>query len=345
MARVVINEPQYPRQFNENQEAPKGNSWMGLSGGWFFYSNNPESVYYWHLADQGKWLNRASVRGEGQVYTWHHNSTGFQISTCILIYNPNSYDIVVSSYAHGTTKKYGAQPDSDAWINFWNTSSPIYEIVPANGYKAIFQRTIEAEEVFGVIARLNITSTNGNAAEAVLFDLIYSANSSGATSAANPDGTSRPRGIGATGYWLTTQFDTLTPVDQNGQYYTLGAFRDTFGGADVPYINDPSGQAPNHALGNYGQQINISLPIYNNQSWGRTYRIFVGSTGGNLFPCFYYQGGGYKLNNGGWGNIEHHHILDILEQYVGAHSTETVSFQMVVPAVSSTPLVVGARLA
>jgi hypothetical protein len=82
----------------------------------------------------------------------------------------------------------------------------------------------------------------------------------------------------------------LTPTNDIGTYYTLAFLGDTFNGADVPYVQDPDGLASNYALGNYGVQMNISLPIHNNSSLSRTYRIFVGSTGGSLFPAFYYPG-------------------------------------------------------
>ena len=38
-----------------------------------FYSNNPESVYYKDFADSGKFFCRETVKGNGQIYTWHRN--------------------------------------------------------------------------------------------------------------------------------------------------------------------------------------------------------------------------------------------------------------------------------
>ena len=34
-----------------------------------FYSNNPESIDYEHLTENGKWLCRETVKGNGQIYT------------------------------------------------------------------------------------------------------------------------------------------------------------------------------------------------------------------------------------------------------------------------------------
>ena len=200
--------------------------------------------------------------------------------------------------------------------------------------------------VFGVIARLNVTNNStGSAASATLYDLAWVSNSGGASQVADPDGTGRPRGIASTGYWNTINFATITPANQYGTYYTLASPSDTFSGADVPYVSDPSGRASNYAWGNYGAQMNISLPIYNSSSSTRTFRIYVGSTGGGFFPAFYYKGTGYRYSPPGkWGNIEHHDALDILEVQVGANTTVTETFQVVVPAVSNAPLCVGARL-
>jgi hypothetical protein len=58
-----------------------------------------------------------------------------------------------------------------------------------------------------------------------------------------------------------------------------------------------------------------------------------------------YQGIGYRYSPpDDWGNILPWNSLDILEVQVGGNETVTENFQVVVPAVSSAPLAVGARL-
>ncbi|TXK74470.1 hypothetical protein [Paenibacillus sp. N3.4] len=347
MATVVINS-NTPKNFGYDPSAPRGTSSTSLAGGFFFYSNNPETVKNVAIADAGCYLNRAPVKGTGQVYTWHSNGSGSTLTNCILVYNPNAFPIKVSSSNYGLTKYSGAQPDSDAWLSFWNTSmyTPLSVTVQPGGYGNIFlQSGIPNGGVFGIVARVSVTDSNGIDANATLWDLAYISNSSNAQSAAAVDGTNRVRGITQGGYWNTTNFNALSPSDQKGKYYTLAAAGDTFNGVDVPWVGDQSGAASGGVLGNYGQQMNITLPIYNDSGSSRTYRIFIGSTGGKLFPCFYYQGVGYRYSpSGQWGDVAGWSSLDILEVTVGAWATQSESFQVVVPAVSSTPLAIGARL-
>jgi hypothetical protein len=98
MGTVVINNSGSLNTGNlwNGTPAPRGSSSLYVGGGWFFYSNNPESVYSDDLADNGRWLNRTTVWGSGHIYTWHSNQTGGTINNCILIYNPNTFDIKVS---------------------------------------------------------------------------------------------------------------------------------------------------------------------------------------------------------------------------------------------------------
>ena len=58
-----------------------------------FYSNNPESVFYKDFADSGKYFCRETVKGNGQIYTWHRNEYEGTITSLILMYNPNDFDI------------------------------------------------------------------------------------------------------------------------------------------------------------------------------------------------------------------------------------------------------------
>ncbi|MGG0824246.1 hypothetical protein ABE099_15385 [Paenibacillus turicensis] len=348
MGTVVINNSS-PFLFGYNSAEPRGSGTSNLAGGFFFYSNNPESVAKTALADNGYFLNRAPVKGTGQIYTWHSNKTGSAISNCILIHNPNAFPVKVSSSNYGLTKFAGVQPDSNAWLSFWNTSmsSPITVTIQPGGYGNIFlQNQIPNNGVFGIIARVSVTNAQNNTDASVTFwDLAYISNSGNGNAAATVDGSNRVRGIGQGGYWNTTKFDALASTDSKGKYYTLAAAGDTFNGVDVPWVADYSGGASGGVLGNYGQQINITLPIRNTSSSSRKFQIFIGSSGGSLFPCFYYKGIGYRYSPyNQWGNVPGWYGLDILELEVGGSSTVSESFQVVVPAVSSTPLAIGARI-
>ncbi|WP_028562576.1 hypothetical protein [Paenibacillus pinihumi] len=348
MGVVVINNSS-PFLFGYDSPAPRGTGTTSLSGGFFFYSNNPESVLNTATADSGYYLNRAPVKGTGQIYTWHSNKTGSALTNCILIHNPNAFPVRITSSNYGTTKYAGVQPDSNAWLSFWNTSmnSPLSVTVQPGGYGNIFlQGQIPHGGVFGIIARVSVKNANDNSdASVTLWDLAYISNSGNGNAAAAVDGTNRVRGIGQGGYWNTTVFNALSPTDSKGRYYTLAAAGDTFNGTDVPWVADYSGLASGGVLGNYGQQINVTLPIYNNSNSYRKYRIFIGSTGGSLFPCLYYNGIGYRYSpTNEWGNISGWYGLDILKVGVNGNSTVSESFQVVVPAVSSAPLAIGARI-
>ena len=48
-----------------------------------FYSNNPEKVYNKDLADSGKFFCRETVKGNGQIYTWHRNEYEGTITSLI----------------------------------------------------------------------------------------------------------------------------------------------------------------------------------------------------------------------------------------------------------------------
>ena len=68
-----------------------------------FYSNNPESVYYKDFADSGKYFCRETVKGNGQIYTWHRNEYEGTITSLILMYNPNDFDVELNFTNIGTT--------------------------------------------------------------------------------------------------------------------------------------------------------------------------------------------------------------------------------------------------
>ena len=83
-----------------------------------FYSNNPESVYYKDFADSGKYFCRETVKGNGQIYTWHRNEYEGTITSLILMYNPNDFDIELNFTNIGTTIDANWVSDVYAWRDY-----------------------------------------------------------------------------------------------------------------------------------------------------------------------------------------------------------------------------------
>lgn len=91
--------------------------------------------------------------------------------------------------------------------------------------------------------------------------------------------------------------------------------------------------------GAYGQIMNIKLPITNNTSSSRRFKVFIGSIGGYSFP-FVYMNNDFAM----YSYIDKFKYVDVIQTgNIGANSTATVSFTTVIPAVSSTPYVIGVR--
>jgi hypothetical protein len=124
------------------QFATKGSSSATIrSGDFFYFSDNPESVSSSALADNGKYLNWAEVTGNGQVYIWHHNTSGSQINTLLSIYNPNSYAVKVSATNYGTTKYSSVTSDAAAWSSFMSGNSTS-TVIAANSWGSLFAQSI-----------------------------------------------------------------------------------------------------------------------------------------------------------------------------------------------------------
>lgn len=147
----------------------------------FFFSNEPEEVHYAHLADSGKWLNRGTVDGTVQVYTWHHNrveieGVGKNITSTLLIYNPNSFSVDITISNQGLTHMIvpnNAFSDYEAWINYINSSTTTINI-PSGQYYNLFKRQITFDYAYGIVAKLQIKrSGTSTSAGVVLFDLSY----------------------------------------------------------------------------------------------------------------------------------------------------------------------------
>ena len=311
----------------------------------FFYSNSPESFNAEALADRGKFLNSVSnLSGTGQIYTWHRNKTNSSIKNCLLFYNPNSYQVTVNVTNYGLTS-ISEGTDLNAWKDYYDGNSTSLTIA-AGGYANMFLRTIPNNYCFGIVARATIVrSGTSTPAGVTIWDLAYidsskSGNAAGFADLHDPEDEDRNRGSG-TGFYTTINAPTLSPANStNGVGFTIGANTDTFNGNDCSYITDPSGKTSGRLAGAYGQQFYVNLPIHNSSSSAKTYRIFIGSTGGGSFPFVYLNGSIAKLTGNA---IDAFKYIDVIEETVPANQTKTVSFSTVVAAMASTPYVIGAR--
>ena len=145
------------KDFDPDQISGSGTAVVTNTSSFFFYSNDPESIGFSDLADKGKFLNRVTVTGKGQVYTWHANITGQTIKNCLLIYNPNSYAIQVKVLKSGTTNTpRNDVSDSEAWKNYFTNGQQRTITIAAAGYSNLFLTDIVNNGRFGMIAELDI---------------------------------------------------------------------------------------------------------------------------------------------------------------------------------------------
>lgn len=324
-----------------------------LSGGTFFYSNNPEPVTSSNgIADAGHWLMKAQVSGTGQVFLWHQNQTGASqnLNTELLIYNPNNYTITLSSSNYGLTNNSSGE-GVDGWLGFYNGQTTSTTVNPLS-WGSLFYQSVPNNNIWGVVARLDIHDSLSNPASAVLYDLAWLTNSGGATAYANPDTSSgstqrrRGTGSGANGYWASVNISTLYVQDllQNGaKAFNLAALGDSVGAQDIPYITDPSGQVSGYLNGAFGMQLYVTLPISNNTLSSHTVRLFAGNqaTCSVLVAIDAFGGPGGCSNT--W--LGTNRYLDMIEDTIPANTTPPAyTFQIVVPGGSCAPLTVGARV-
>lgn len=332
---------------------PKGSSnTYRNTNEFFFYSNNPETVLYSHTADQGKWLNKATVTGVGQVYTWHLNNVvqnynNKTITAGILIYNPNSFaiEINVSNYGLTSLEFSSIFSDSNAWKDYINGNSlPDKITIEKYGYSNLFMRNIPYDYVYGIIAKLTITNKETMAAaSATLFDIAYISNSGGATSCApNTDSKNKRRRGHGDGFFQTVEFEPIIfSSDTREKSYSIAGVEDTiFAGADCSYIIDDSGVVSGYLYGGYGQIFSVKLSIINNLSTAKNFKVFIGSHGGKTMPFVYM---GSDLANYNTRFAEAGQYTDVIETGLVAPNTKIdLEFSTVVPAASGAPLVIGA---
>lgn len=292
-----------------------------------------------------------TINGSGLVYIWHTNASGASFKHGLLIYNPNPFSIKVSSSNNGLTNGNGVS-DRLAWGAYFtgNANLPTPITISPTSFGTIFQQTIPAGNNFGIVARTSVENASSlAAANAYFYDVAYLSTNIGATTWANLiSGSSMRRGVAPT-YYNTMNLDTLSPTDTtNGVAYKIcgsAAFPGIFGTADIPTVTDaaPAGNNSTGLLdGGYGQQYAISMKIKNTFGVAKTFRIYVGKSGG--------VGSGFPTINMAGVNLSYEwcppgYYFDMIDTgSVAAGATVTVNFFMVVPAVSETPVVIGARL-
>ncbi len=316
----------------------KGGSVMPQSG-FLFYSNNPESVYERALADNGCWLNLAPVTGNGQVYVWHRNATSQTINSVLCIINPSkSSDIFISTKNYGLTNGIGVS-DVAAWDSYLGANQPIISIVVKPGQSVeLFKQKVAPNYNFGIVADVQVSFQTGAAAPAIFVDQVYSNYISATKYAALDNGITGCRGVGSY-YQNTLSFDPITMTTNNYSAYYIAAKNDSFDGKDLLKLIDYGTNPSNESLleGNYGQIMKITLPIKNSYKNNQNFAIFIGSTGGNSFPFVRLQKNSFVSSPvKPWSAYD---MIQTGEMPYG--SNETVSFTLVIPALSSTPWVIG----
>ncbi|HEX3012573.1 MAG TPA: hypothetical protein VHQ70_11210 [Syntrophomonadaceae bacterium] len=305
-------------------------------GGFFFYSNNPEYIYDCALADHGYWLNRAEVSGNGQVYIWHSNGLDRTIKSVLSISNPNSSSILIESNQYGLTNGLHCS-DADAWNSYLtaNQTGISLEVKPGQTVQ-LFKQSVEPNNNFGVVAAINITDLNGKPAKAVLKDIAYRFESMGTFKYAGSDGSSRNRGAGSC-YQNTITFNPVALTGNNYFAYSLGSVNDSLDGKDLLKIKDGSNNTESLIAGNYGQIMTINIPIKNNYRADQNFGIFIGSIGGYSYPFVQLKETSFVSSP-----VKPFTSRNMIQSgKIDFGSAKTVSFNLVIPALSSTPLIIG----
>lgn len=306
-------------------------------GGFLFYSNNPESVKESDLADNGYWLNRANPVGRGQIYVWHNNATGKTIESELYVLNPSkSTDIIVKTNQYGLTNGVGVN-DVAAWDSFLESNQPNISVLVKPGQSVeLFKQTVAPNHNFGIVAAVNITDIKGHPAEAVFQDLaIYKENL--ATGYAPLDGTTNgSRGEGSS-YQNNLAFDPVTIDDHHYFTYKISASNDSLHGTDLVKITDYGNSKETLLEGSYGVLMTVSLPIINSYKDMQNFGIFIGSSGGYSFPFVRLRENSFISSP-----VEPFRGYDMIQTGKMAEgSIQLVSFTLVIPSLSSTPLVIG----
>ncbi|MDD3365051.1 MAG: hypothetical protein PHZ03_08740 [Syntrophomonas sp.] len=231
-------------------------------------------------------------------------------------------------------------PDVTAWDSYLGSNQPsISKVIKPGQSVALFKQTVAPNSNFGIIASVQVSFLQtGIAAPAIFVDQAYS-NYIAATKYAELDnGITGCRGVGSY-YQNTLSFDPITMTTNNYSAYYIAAKNDSFDGKDLLKLTDYGTNTVNESLleGNYGQIMKIVIPIKNRYKDNQNFAIFIGSTGGNAFPFVRLQENSFvSFPVKPWSAYD---MIQTGEMPLG--SSETVSFTLVIPALSSTPYVIG----
>lgn len=309
------------------------------SEGFLFYSNNPEYVKADALADNGCWLNMAEVCGTGQVYIWHNNAVSQTIKTSIVITNPNSsMNIIVQSNQYALTNGIGLS-DITAWDTYLTGNQPAISVTLRPGQSVeLFRQDVDLNHNYGIMAALSVTDVIGRPAYGVVEDIAYIYNKYSAQEYAAEDGSvSGVRGLGRS-YQKKLEFESLVVSDNNYSAFSIGAKDDSFRGSDLVTLLNPNGQTKNVLEGSYGEIMTIVIPVTNRYKDNQNFGIFIGSTGGNSYPFV-------RLNNQNSFisvPVKPFTAYDMVQTgEIKLGSKKTITFTLVIPALSSTPLLIG----
>lgn len=321
-----------------------------------FYSNNPESVFYKDFADSGKYFCRETVKGNGQIYTWHRNEYEGTITSLILMYNPNDFDIELNFTNIGTTIDVNWVSDVYAWRDYLTAANnPVKITLHPYEYANIFSRQIPAHCNFGVISRVSIADKQGNPAAVTFFDLAYvdEAKSGNATEPAQASVTgakSDPhRGVGAGFYETFTLNLSMSSAEQDkAKVVSFGKDKttdtsndgDSFDGKDLIQMTDSSGQIKVKGLaGNYGVQMDVRLNFTNNTGSVGNFKVVMSSSGGAIYPFVSLDGvfayPGRRINTAK--NLMEMIDLGTIEN----GKSVSVNFFTALTAVSTAPFIIG----
>lgn len=318
----------------------KPNGTAAFERGFFFYSNNPEEIKKESWADNGYWLNRAEVSGQGQVYVWHTNGSNETITSVLYIQNNNKKeDITITINKYGLTNCKNST-DIPAWDTYFNQKQErIIQTLKPGQFIELLPQNVAPDCNFGIIAEVNITDKAGNPATALMDDRVYykeSLKNRAYRYAKLDNSRNRCRGIGDA-YQSNITFDTVTMSEDTYTAFSIGALDDSLKGKDLVNITDLDTKKDTLLEGSYGEIITITIPVKNDYKAYQNFGIFIGSIGGHSFPFV---------------KMEKTSIIDTYVKPFKAYdmvqtghmpldTTQTVTFSLVIPALSSTPLVIG----
>ncbi|MEN6327986.1 MAG: hypothetical protein ABFD18_17475 [Syntrophomonas sp.] len=311
------------------------NGSVSSQGGFLFYSNNPEYVFDYDLADNGCWLNQAAVSGNGQVYIWHNNAANKTINSELNITNPNNESIIINSNHYGLTNGIDST-DATAWDSYLGSNQTGISIIIKPGQSVqLFKQSVPQNNNFGIVAEVNITDLNGNPAKALFEDRAYYQNIWEVKCTGYSINGSR--GVGSS-YQNTITFDPVKMTGNNYYTYSIGAADDSLNGQDLVKIKDNRNYNESLLAGNYGEVMTINIPIKNYYKNDQNFGIYIGSIGGYSFPFVKLKDNKSFVSS----PVKPFTAYDMIKTgKMNFGSTETVSFTLVIPALSSTPWIIG----